>query len=361
MISAYLAHSAGELVLGEAGVDRAGLDAGVAVDALVGVDVEHLDAVVVGLVGRRVDAVHRTDLDARVVLGADAGLGDDVGHSSALIRNVATARSRRRAGVTVVAQDHPLRLPGDDSADGRHRARRVASCCRCCSTRGEQVRCLVRETRAGWGRTGSTCRSPSATSPSSDLLAAPGAARRRHGGPPRGDDPRPAARHDRGAQRAGDVRLLRAAERAGVERFVFFSALGRARASSAPASFAPRRSPSEAVARRRDRLDGLRPLDRLRARRSLGHPDGALLAPAGAADRRLGRRPLPADRAARRRGCVVGGAQRRRRRAALRARRPRDAQLRRDRRDRRPRRRAAASAAPLPAAASSRRVCAPPS
>ena len=33
----------GELVLGEAGVDRARLDAGVAVDALVGVDVELLD------------------------------------------------------------------------------------------------------------------------------------------------------------------------------------------------------------------------------------------------------------------------------------------------------------------------------
>ena len=46
-----------QLVLGEAGVDRAGLDAGVAVDALVRVDVEHLDRVVVGLVRRRVDAV----------------------------------------------------------------------------------------------------------------------------------------------------------------------------------------------------------------------------------------------------------------------------------------------------------------
>ena len=70
----------GELVLGEARVDRARLDAGVAVDALLGVDVEHLDLVVVGLVGRRVDAVDRADLDAGVVLGADAGLGDDVGH-----------------------------------------------------------------------------------------------------------------------------------------------------------------------------------------------------------------------------------------------------------------------------------------
>src|SRR3954465_7572592 len=70
----------GDLVLGEAGVDRAGLDARVAVDALLGVDVELLDVVVVGLVGRGVDAVDRTHLDARVVLLADARLGDDVGH-----------------------------------------------------------------------------------------------------------------------------------------------------------------------------------------------------------------------------------------------------------------------------------------
>ncbi len=73
----------GELVLGEARVDRACLDARVAVDALLRVDVEHLDLVVVGLVGRRVDAVDRADLHAGVVLGPDAGLGDDVGHGAA--------------------------------------------------------------------------------------------------------------------------------------------------------------------------------------------------------------------------------------------------------------------------------------
>ena len=69
-----------ELVLGEAGVHRAGLDAGVAVDALLRVDVEHLDLVVVGLVGSRVDAVDRAHLDARVVLLADARLCDYVSH-----------------------------------------------------------------------------------------------------------------------------------------------------------------------------------------------------------------------------------------------------------------------------------------
>src|SRR5436309_15201287 len=69
-----------DLVLGEAGVHRAGLDARVAVDALLRIDVELLDVVVVGLVRRGVDAVDRANLDARVVLLPDAGLGDDVGH-----------------------------------------------------------------------------------------------------------------------------------------------------------------------------------------------------------------------------------------------------------------------------------------
>jgi lysophospholipase L1-like esterase len=74
-----------QLVLGEAGVDRARLDAGIAVDALLRVDVEHLDLVVVGLIRRRMDAVDRTDLDARVVLGTDARLGDDVGHGFSVL------------------------------------------------------------------------------------------------------------------------------------------------------------------------------------------------------------------------------------------------------------------------------------
>src|SRR4051812_24107978 len=70
----------GQLVLGEARVDRARLDAGVAVDALLRVDVELLHLVVVRLLRRRMDAVDRAHLDARVVLRADARLGDDVGH-----------------------------------------------------------------------------------------------------------------------------------------------------------------------------------------------------------------------------------------------------------------------------------------
>ena len=45
-------------------VHRAGLDAGVAVDALIGVDVEHLRRVVVRLLGRGMNAVDRADLHA---------------------------------------------------------------------------------------------------------------------------------------------------------------------------------------------------------------------------------------------------------------------------------------------------------
>src|SRR5262249_61809188 len=67
----------GQLILCEARVHRARLDARVAVDALLRVDVELLDVVVVGLVGRRVNAVDRADLDAGVVLLPDARLGDD--------------------------------------------------------------------------------------------------------------------------------------------------------------------------------------------------------------------------------------------------------------------------------------------
>src|SRR5829696_180187 len=68
----------GELVLGEAGVHGTGLDAGVAVDALVRIDVELLDLVVVGLVRRRMNAVDGADLYAGVVLGADTRFGDHV-------------------------------------------------------------------------------------------------------------------------------------------------------------------------------------------------------------------------------------------------------------------------------------------
>src|SRR5581483_4407866 len=71
------------LVLGGDGINRAGLNARVAVDALLGIDIELIDLVVVRLVGRWVDAVDGADLDAGVVLDPDARLADHVGQGSA--------------------------------------------------------------------------------------------------------------------------------------------------------------------------------------------------------------------------------------------------------------------------------------
>ena len=69
-----------EIEVGEDRVDRARLDARVAVDADGGVDVELLGGLEVRIPRLRVDAVDRTDLDARVVL--DAAADDDVRHGS---------------------------------------------------------------------------------------------------------------------------------------------------------------------------------------------------------------------------------------------------------------------------------------
>src|SRR5690606_38831312 len=68
------------------GADRL---AGTAVDALVGVDVEHPVTLV--------DAVDGALVDTGAILQIDAGQGDDVGHSSILIRS--DARGRTAAGV----------------------------------------------------------------------------------------------------------------------------------------------------------------------------------------------------------------------------------------------------------------------
>jgi hypothetical protein len=63
----------------------AGLDAGIAVDALLWIDVELVDLLVVGLIGGGMDAVHWADLDARVVLDSDARFSDDVRHSTSFL------------------------------------------------------------------------------------------------------------------------------------------------------------------------------------------------------------------------------------------------------------------------------------
>ena len=65
--------------------DRTRRHAGSAVDALVRMDVEHRRRFEPGLVFPRVDAVNRTDVHARAVLGADAGLGNHVGHVAVIL------------------------------------------------------------------------------------------------------------------------------------------------------------------------------------------------------------------------------------------------------------------------------------
>src|SRR5271168_42105 len=65
---------------GEDGGYGADGDAGAAVDAFDGIDVELLFGVVAGLVFARVDAVHRADVDAGGIFCADARLGDYVSH-----------------------------------------------------------------------------------------------------------------------------------------------------------------------------------------------------------------------------------------------------------------------------------------
>jgi hypothetical protein len=73
------------LVLGGDGVDWTRFDAGVAVDALLGVDVELVGLVEAGLVGRGMNAIDRANLDARDALGADARLVDYVRHGRSVL------------------------------------------------------------------------------------------------------------------------------------------------------------------------------------------------------------------------------------------------------------------------------------
>ena len=90
----------GHLEVGEDRVDRAGLDAGVAVDADLGVDVELLGRLEVGRARLRMDAVDGTDLDAGVVL--DAAAGDDVGHGPTGLQTIGPGAPER---------DEPGRAP----------------------------------------------------------------------------------------------------------------------------------------------------------------------------------------------------------------------------------------------------------
>jgi hypothetical protein len=71
----------GQVVFRETRINGTSLDAGVAVDALFGVDVQLLSRAEPGLIRRWVDAIHGADLAARVVLDADTRLGNHIRHS----------------------------------------------------------------------------------------------------------------------------------------------------------------------------------------------------------------------------------------------------------------------------------------
>src|SRR6266508_1042342 len=76
------------LVLDEDRLHRADGLAGPAVDAFVGVDIELLRAFV--------DAVHRADLDAGLVLHVDSRLGDDIRHRDLLFSPLSLAADEAR-------------------------------------------------------------------------------------------------------------------------------------------------------------------------------------------------------------------------------------------------------------------------
>src|SRR5262249_62256649 len=60
--------------------DGAGRLAGATVNALIGIDIEHLDVLEVWLALRGVDAIYRTDIHAGGIFDADTGLGNYIRH-----------------------------------------------------------------------------------------------------------------------------------------------------------------------------------------------------------------------------------------------------------------------------------------
>ena len=211
----------GELILGEAGIDRAGLYAGVAVDALIGIDVELLDGVVIGLVGGRVDAVNRTNLHARVVLLPDARLCDDVGQFGrsflVLSANPAGRPGERRILRNLV---RVILLTGATGTVGKALLPLLVE-------RGENIRALVRDPRGlgrhrvdvqitlgNLGEMGDARTRRQALRGVKTVIHLAAAIR---------DQPSARVEELNGLATA---RLLRAAEQMAVERFIFFSAIG---------------------------------------------------------------------------------------------------------------------------------------
>jgi len=72
----------GYVLIAEYSFYRAGRLACTAIDALIGMDVQNLSRFVFGFVLTRMNAIHRTDIDARGVLCSDARLADYIGRHS---------------------------------------------------------------------------------------------------------------------------------------------------------------------------------------------------------------------------------------------------------------------------------------
>src|SRR5688572_8444395 len=70
----------GNEVLREDRLDGTGWLAGSAIDANLGIDVQHRFLLEIGLIFPRMDAVHGTDVHARGVLRVDARFGNHIGH-----------------------------------------------------------------------------------------------------------------------------------------------------------------------------------------------------------------------------------------------------------------------------------------
>ena len=190
-----------------------------------GIDKELLDVLVVGLVGGRVDAVDRTDLDARVVLLADARLGDHVCQvSDPFLYLVVLGAGRPGAGA---ARSRHSRVSGDDPRDRRNRDRGQGAPAAAARARRRRPRPGPRSAaaRAGCGSRSGSRSATWPTSPTRESLrqALRGVDTVIHLAAAIRDQPRPPVEELNGLATA---RLLRAAEAPRVERFVFFSAIG---------------------------------------------------------------------------------------------------------------------------------------
>ena len=260
------------------------------------------------------DAVDRADLDARVVLGADARLCNHVGHVCRIPSLLGSIKKGRPT-----TGERPFYGPrpdgyaaADAAADRGHRNRRARRCCGGCWPRaGPSAAWSV--TRGGSAPSGSACRSRSATSATPISF--------RHA--LRDVDTVIHLASVIRDQRAGSieelagfatVRLLRAAEAAGVEPLpVLLDAQRRhPEPVAVHARQGRRRAGRGAVLAGQH---GVRAVDHLRAQRPVRDAAGADVAAAGDAD--PGRRPAPlcADLVRGRRRLRAGDAARRSRRA----------------------------------------------